>query len=842
MRRTSLLSVAFLGVAALIAACGESNPAGTHALAESPIGQRRGAPVVTAGECTTLSNLLALADSAFGAGSPDANSAKGKINNLQHQLDIGDSAGLISQAYNIVSFTLKKNSQSPLPGGSAVIVRFLNAVFCYAGLSMSITDPANSFLIYPSDLPQTLIGGDSLAGIKLDSFPVSEPTLITVAPIPFTQTGPGSGPLDTKLDQYPGFYYFQKFSATGAPLTRPAVVAVCPATSVSAAVRSRLRLGHGASFGFELTPSADGGFLTCPPPAITTVSAVVQQARSTLNLSRVKSLDTFGSGGVGGTVTELSPFGTVDATLSFSSGGVGGTVTELIRTKLRSAVESAVAATPCSAMEAPVGTPLAANCRPNVLVKTHLGTRMVNVPVQWSVESGGGVASAQDAAQNCLAGQTTSYTSLTGRAAACWTLGVVPGPNTVRATPGVGGDIPSGAGFDTTSILFTATANAPTSFTFLAQPSGTITAGSAFSVTAAAVDHNGVIAQGWNGAVTLTLNHGTFAGGVTSLTATAVNGVASFTGVSITAAGTDYRVQASADFYGIAVTTIGDSFNVGPAAAYGLSIVSGNGQTALAGTTLPANPTVGVNDVYGNVVPGAAIGWTAGGSSTGSVSPTASMTGANGQAATSWTIGAGANELRATLSRGVAGDTAVLFTATGTTPTLVSLNACAPGGSGDPFTDAASPYAFFIPDPGAGKTIQQVQLYVSSAGKANAPSPYQLRLSIQRATFDPALSVPVYATANVFLRGSNSEQKMVTFTLPTPLVGANGSSAKAVMMRLDAVTNPDGAKLSFNTGACSPGKNCNPPPGCKATEVSSPLPYPSGTFYRKSVGINVLGN
>jgi hypothetical protein len=214
----------------------------------------------------------------------------------------------------------------------------------------------------------------------------------------------------------------------------------------------------------------------------------------------------------------------------------------------------------------------------------------------------------------------------------------------------------------------------------------------------------------------------------------------------------------------------------------------------------------------------------------------------DGRASTVWTIGAGANELRATLSRGVAGDTVVLFTATGTTPSLVSLNACAPGGSGDPFTESASPYAFYIPDPGNGKTIQQIQLYISSAGKANAPSAYQLRLSIQRATYDATVSAPVYTTSTVFLRGSNSESKMVTFTLASPIVGANGSSAKAVMMKLEAITNPDGAKLSFNTGPCSPGKSCNPPPACKATEVSSPLPYPTGTFYRKSVGINVLGN
>ena len=845
MRRSSLLSVASLAVA-LLAACGDSSRGGrlptTPGATESTANvQRRGAATAPVpGTCSTLADLQALADAAFGAGSPDANSVHGKINNLQHQIDIGDLAAARDQAFNIVTFTLKKNSQSPLPGGSAAVVAFVNTVFCYAGLAMSITDPLNSFLIYPSDLPQTLVASDSLAGIQLDSFPVSEPTLITVAPIAYTVLQPGSGPLSTKLDQYPGFYQFEKFSATDAPLSKPAVVGICPAASVPTAVRATLRLGHDASYGFELTPPADAGFLNCP--------AALARAEQPSGFGRVLALfaprnawaATFSAGGVGGTVTELSPFAPVDESVSLS-GGVGGTVTELMRSSIRSYVST------CTTAEAPVGTPLDPDCRPMVVVRTPLGTRLAGAPVTFSVESGGGVVAAQGTLGECLApfgGTVISNTSLTGRAAACWTMGAMPGANSVRATPGIGGDIPSGVVFTPSSLLYTATANAPTSFSFLAQPvaGSTIIAGSTFTVTAAAVDHNGVTALGWNGTVTLTLNHGTFAGGVTSLSVAAVNGVASFAGVSITTAGTDYRVQARGDFFGTPVTTQGSSFSVGAAAANGLQIVAGNGHSALAGTTLPINPTVGVTDVYGNAVPGAAIGWIAGGSSAGYVTPTSSVTDASGQAATAWTVGAGANELRATLARGVAGDTVVLFTATGTTASLVSLNACAPGGSGDPFTDPANPYAFWIPDPGNGKTIKQIQLYVSSAGKANAPSPYQLRLSIQRATYDGTVSAPVYTTANVFLRGSNSESKVVTFVLASPIVGANGSSAKAVMMRLDAMTNPDGAKLSFNTGPCSPGKSCNPPPGCKATEVSSPLPYPTGTFYRKSVGINVLGN
>ena len=153
MRRHTLCSaLLFVGVA-LLAACGESNPAGNRAPRELSQAPRHGATRITAGECTTPTTLLALADSVFGAGSPDANSAKGKVLNLVHQYEIGADSAMIAQAYNIVSFTLKKNSQNPLPG-QQYIVTFVNDVFCYAGLNTSITDPTSSWLIYPTDLPQ----------------------------------------------------------------------------------------------------------------------------------------------------------------------------------------------------------------------------------------------------------------------------------------------------------------------------------------------------------------------------------------------------------------------------------------------------------------------------------------------------------------------------------------------------------------------------------------------------------------------------------------------------------------------------------------------------------------
>ncbi|MBX9928333.1 MAG: hypothetical protein K2X99_05400 [Gemmatimonadaceae bacterium] len=781
-----------------------------------------------------------LAQNAFGAGSPDVNSVLGKIRNMVQQVSNNNIVDAQAQAFNTVQFVLKKNAQRAFPGGPAAVVALVNGVFCYAGLPFTITDPANSFLIYPSDSAQTVVASTGLAGAQLPANPVSEPTLLTVAPIPFTVTTPGAGPLTTKLDQYPGFYVLEKFSATGAPLTQPIVVGVCPAASVPAAVRPRLRLGHDASYGFELTPRASAGFLDCATATARLESqngGIWNRVASAFSPRLAYAAEELDRGGVGGLVTELSPFAPVDEEVSMK-GGVGGLVTELFR------MQRALIAG-CDTVETAVGAPLARECRPNVTIKTALGTPLSGAPITFSVQSGGGLIAVQGNAGSCGAFATTvsTVTDVNGSASICWTVGSTPGTNTVRATAGTGGDIPATASINPNEINFSARANAPVGFAFTAQPAAgaNIVAGTPFAISANAVDKNGVVALGWSGAVTLSLSSGTFAGGASTLSATAINGAVVFPAVTINAAGSNLRVNATADFFGSVVTSTGNAFNIVPDVGTTLAIASGNGQTAAAGATLPINPTVRVTDRFGNLVSGASISWVAGGSSTGSVSPAANTTGANGQASTSWTVGAGANELRATLARAV-GDTMVLFTATGTTASLVALNECAPGGSGDPFNDPANPFGFFLPDPGNGKTIRQIQLYVSSAGRANMPDLYQLRLRIQRGSYDPATSPSSYATANVFLRGNNSESKLVTFVLPTPITGANGPSARTVMLRLEAVTNPDGAKLSFNTGVCSPGKSCKPPASCNVTEVSSPLPYPTGTFYRKSVGIRVLGN
>ena len=344
---------------------------------------------------------------------------------------------------------------------------------------------------------------------------------------------------------------------------------------------------------------------------------------------------------------------------------------------------------------------------------------------------------------------------------------------------------------------------------------------------------------GYNGQVTVTLNQNTFAGGSATATVTAVQGRAQFSLV-INKAATGYTLAASASYNSTALAgATSGAFDVAPAAAASMAIVAGNNQTAASGTVLPVNPTVVVRDAFANVVSGVNVEWTATLSSGGSVTPTASVTGAAGTTSTVWTVGDGTNELRA----GVVGSSpeiAVYFTATGTN-TLSVLNSCPVGGSGDPINDPSKPYAFYMTHKGGPKTLKTVQLFFGATGKANVPSTYRIELVTQRGSFNPlaAGALPDTTVVPVVLRGSASENRPTTFALRTPIPVSNGAN---VMVKLRVLSNPDNATVRFNTGPCSPGTSCKPPTGCDATEVSSPFPYNLGTFYRKSVGLTVKGN
>jgi hypothetical protein len=849
VRSTFRLFTALAG-AALVAACGDIRPSVTAPDTPQLAGPPRAPRALEPGTCTDLSTLIAQATVIFGAGSPNLNSVTGKLNNLQHQISIGNTSETKVRAHDIVDFVLDKSAEGGLPGTPEQVAEFASNVYCFAGLDITVTDPSNSTLIFPTDDEQIVYSADRQAGIHFPAFPVNAPTLVTFAGIqPDAYPIPGSGPLNTKLDQYPGFYNITAQSEASEVLTQPAVVGVCAEGVVPAEVFERLRLGHDASGGFEITPEADAAFLECPEDVASAgIAGRLWQSVAKLVLPaplHARAKARFSRGGVGGTVTEFSPFAPVDTELSFG-GGVGGTVTEFTIDAAGSSLFSgtAAAATTCDPLEAPIGSPVSVNCLPFVRVNTHLGTNFQDVPINWAVTLGNGsIAPRANSTCGTFASSFDTQTSPAGRSSICWTLGDE-GLNRVTATPSVGGDAPSGVSFSPAVNTFDATANPPESLEITEAPASAV-AGVPFTVVVVEVDKNGDRVFGATDEVTLTLNQHSFASGATTATATAVAGVATFTGLVIERAASGYTLSASASFLQPpqALPTTAP-FTVSPAAASVMTIVQGDGQSAPAGTVVPVAPTVLVADAYGNPVSGQTVQWTAALSSEGSVSPATSLTDADGEASTAWTLGDGENQLRAELQANAA--VFVVFEANGSSD-LALLNSCPVGGSGDPVNDPTKPFAFHIPDPGTGKSIREVQLFFSSTGRANSPTAYPIEITISRGTFDldGSLQPVVKDTAIVMLRGNNSESKMATFAFAAGAVQgvANGGpNTQPVMMRLRVLENPDNTTITFNTGPCPPGKNCKVPKGCAATEVSSPLPYPLGTPYRQSVGINVKGH
>ena len=468
MRRRIASLVGLLSATALLVSCGDD------ARRTFPTGPRQpGARSLdlAPGVCTTFSALQSLANAVFGAGSPNAQSALGKLSNMNKLLQQGKLSSAQSEAQNIVAFVQQKAAQGTLPGSHDQIEAFISGVLCYAGLS------PDTFLILPTDNAQVFKNGAGNAGLSLQANTVTVPTLVTITVLP-----PTTPPLDTKLDQYPGFIEVTQSSV----LTKPAIVAVCPASTVPSDVLGRLRLGHQATTGFEITPAADGGFLDCSTSTAESRLPEWLQKLASIVLPTPLYAKPPLSGGIGGLASEFSPFGPVDPEVSFA-GGVGGTATEFQR---RPSIDSlrfpsstttrpngstpapTFSRTPsprladvvngvCTQINALVGTPVETECRPNITLTTFQGTILTDVPVGWAIGLGGGtVAPEVAAAHTCGAFGTTAATAtdVNGKASVCWTLGVTPGTNTVLATPTSGGDVPAGVTFSPAAITFTATA------------------------------------------------------------------------------------------------------------------------------------------------------------------------------------------------------------------------------------------------------------------------------------------------------------------------------------------------------------------------------------------------
>lgn len=572
MRRSAAAAVLF--ATTILFACGESGQQSLPSAPEArPVRSATGQAAVTPGTCTDYSALSAMIRKLLGGGSTSARTAIAKLDNVERAIRAGSHAEAKTLTYELIDFLLDKTRHGRYQGTAADLDWLLNSLLCYAGIGeIEIEDPGNSSIVFPDDEPQVIKTEDQQAGVQLPANPVSEPTLITITPIdPDEFPVPGTGPLDTRLDQYPGYYRFHKQSETDAAFTEPVVVAVCAAPDVPSEVNDRLRLGHDASAGFEITPPAPAGFLSCPTETASSSSAFGAFAKQVASLFLPNDLHAAMAprAGVGGLASEFSDFGPVDVALR-GKAGVGGLASEFLRMEGSSLVD-------CStAVEAPIGTPVPAECRPEVEISTALGTLLAGVPVSFTVEAGGGTV-APEVPSSCgtFGASATVATNVSGKARACWTLGASAGPNRVRATPSAGGDAPVGVVFAPLAFVFTATANPPVGVRFDEEPSAgssfmggaaltaiaRIVAGTPFNVRASVVDKNGVVVLGTNGSATLQLNKGFFAGRGSIIQGAVRSGTVSFTGLRIDALGTGYFMTLRT-FAGTPLTRVSNTFDI----------------------------------------------------------------------------------------------------------------------------------------------------------------------------------------------------------------------------------------------------------------------------------------
>jgi hypothetical protein len=733
-----------------------------------------------------------------------------------------DSTSAQSNAYSLVGYALDKYNQGQLndiaaPGGTGqALTDLINLVFCYTGIA-GVIDPIGNDgaaeLYQPGSPPLLLIAPSGYAGISLPAGTgtVTQPTVISLSRI----QPDFPGPLLTPLDQPPLFYQFN--TSSGETFLQDATVSVCTAENVTVPDDTRLRLAHNVPepnfTTIEILP-VGVGFLDCT--GALAEFPTLGNVRSGLGEFALHALDRFatrvvevmgpqplyaaalGVTGTVGTTKNLSPFGAVDTLAHLD------------------------ALSPTSGLTAPEGGTVTA---PLVLVSTPTDAPMPGITVTFSVTGGGGKLTA--------VGSTTPVTSVVtttdaeGKATVgSWTLGT--GTNTVTAVatpPHAGSGVDPAAG-----LTFTATALPPVKLAFGTQPT-TTSAGTSFTVTVLVQDAQGNTVPASSASIALALNAGNGAvlGGTT--TVAAVNGVATFSNLSITKAGTNYTLTATSAPLTAATS---DAFDITAGTASNIVINGGNNQTAAEGSTLGTTagttaPSVKVTDQHGNPAAGANVTFVVA-SGGGSVAPSSAAANASGIASTNWTIVAGTNTMSASITA-LGAVPSVLFTATGTSLSKTLLDCLPSPGSGDDLT-----HPFYAKRP--GKTLQQVTLYLSSNDPANVPSPYTIQLIVGSDSYNSTIAT---STQTVLLSGASSQNLPVNFTFPNTSLG----TAQNTTFRFNVLSNPDGARLTYNTGPCGLGNTkCNAlPPSCgTVTETTGTTPLPLSTFRRKGVAVKMIGS
>ncbi|MEO5509063.1 MAG: Ig-like domain-containing protein, partial [Longimicrobiales bacterium] len=285
---------------------------------------------------------------------------------------------------------------------------------------------------------------------------------------------------------------------------------------------------------------------------------------------------------------------------------------------------------------------------PAVRITDSLGNPIAGVSMAFAVASGGGTVTG-----------TPATTDVNGvAAAASWTLSATPGAHTISATV---------TGLTPVTFRATAVAAAASSLTILDGDAQSASAGSAVAIAPAVkvTDSFGNGIAGVSVTFAVASGGGSVAG---SPVTTDANGVARVTSWTLgSSAGANTLTASATGLQAVTFTATGTVTGT----ASTMSVLDGDGQSAVAGTTVTTAPAVLVKDGSGNPLAGVSVSFTPSGNGIVAGSPVVSN--ASGIArVTSWTLGttAGAN----TLTASAAGMTDVTFNATGTPGAAATLS------------------------------------------------------------------------------------------------------------------------------------------------------------------------
>jgi hypothetical protein len=288
---------------------------------------------------------------------------------------------------------------------------------------------------------------------------------------------------------------------------------------------------------------------------------------------------------------------------------------------------------------APAGSAVAV--APAVRVADQFGNPVPGVTVFFAVTGGGG------SIQNGTVPTDPGGIASPG----IWTLGAAAGPNTLTAT--VTGLPP---------VQFTATAvPVPASLAIAGGNNQTVPPGSAVPIPPSVIvrDGQGSPIPGVGVSFAVTAGGGSLTGGSATTGANGIATVGSWTlGV---APGLNGLTASVAGLPSVTFTATG----AGGGAPASVVLSTGNAGTALPGSALATSPAVVVRDASGIGVAGVTVTFAITGGS-GSLTGATAVTNSSGVATVgSWTVGAGANCLTATVAGGGVAGNPVSFVATG---------------------------------------------------------------------------------------------------------------------------------------------------------------------------------